>query len=103
MGLFLILLGRHCKRKPWWTTEHSYPQEETATLFGLHRGQPEVDTAVIVCFLGRGNVQVGERNLSCLLFTEDPKHLPDDGVILHLFGVTIAKNQLGVLRLTVGS
>src|ERR1700688_1183494 len=59
----------------------------------LRNGEPEIDAAVVICPLGGGNVQVGERNFIGVLRREAPQGLADDGVVLYFFLVLIAEDQ----------
>src|ERR1700688_3764494 len=53
----------------------------------------EIDAALFVGLCGSLQVEIGERNFLLMLRGEVPQGLADDGIILHLFFVSIAENQ----------
>lgn len=57
--------------------------------------QLEVDSAIVIGLGRRGNVEFRERNLFGALRREVPEHRTDDGVVLNLSLVLIAKNKDG--------
>src|SRR5208337_786273 len=60
-------------------------------------GKIELNSTYLVGLLRRGNVQIGQRNLSRTLLVEDPQGLANNGVVLNLLGVLVAINQLSLV------